>query len=984
LQKERNKRHDRRGWVYLLGVAGIVFVLAGAYHYANYVRESLVMQTISNVQTVTQQQQQAFDNFIARDRERIHSYARDYSALNSRDVELIRNKLEAFSGVDAVYSIVNLDTGEYYNSKTSDVYCMNEEQLETYRGLSGSGVREPYTGLYSDAKMFGYYECFTFADGVDGLVQKGYESDRVSGEFTLSFYNDQGFAYVINQQGDVLMRPVVGEKDHIGENIFDKFADSESGREQLVTLREALERQETGSVVAEVGDGGEGDYVYTYVPIESVEGWYLVSIVLQEAIMDEAMQVISSSQLVMVIAIVMMAILSVFAFFMWRARRELLRKEQEKDYKEQEFHLLANYLASNTDDAYIMLKEDKSTVEYASPNFERVMGMPPESGQLNQKILEYLDTVPEEQNGNGLVKSLELERTDPKTGERKWLQETLYCAYIQDEKKYIIYVSDRTEERKVSNNLKTALDAARIASQAKSTFLSSVSHDIRTPMNAIIGLVTLLQQEADNPKVVMEYARRMEASSQHLLGLINDVLDMNKIESGKVMLNDEEVNLSEVVEGINSIIRPQVKAKNQSMDIYTSAFKYEYLIGDKVRINQILINILSNAVKYTPEGGRIEVRVKELPHAREGFSRVQFKIKDNGQGMSEDYLKVIFDPFTREHNTATNKIQGTGLGMAITKSLVELMGGTIAVESRLGEGSEFTVEIDMRIQEKGDDPQFWKEHGVTRIIVADDDRDICESVVHIMSETGVIVDYVTDGEEVISTIREAREKGKPYDLILLDWQMPKLSGLEVARLIKKNYPQKIPIFLFTAYDWADIEEEALKVGIDHFMPKPFFISRFKEAIRRVMYKKTVSASKVVQPAESPMRGKHMLVVEDIEVNRLVLGKMLKSRGATWDVAEDGQQAVDLFEASQPGTYDVILMDVQMPVMDGYHATRAIRAGHHPSARTVPIIAMTANAFADDVRDALDSGMDAHVAKPILLGQLEKTIKEVLDKKALSN
>ncbi|MCM1135446.1 MAG: response regulator [Clostridium sp.] len=979
VKEERKQRRSRGYWMYLVGVAGVLCVLMAASFYVNYIRESLMSQTISNVQTVTQQQQQAFDSFIARDRERLHSYAVDFSEHSSADIENIHDKLGVFSDIDAVYSVVNLDKGEYYNSKSQEAFPMSEEELELYRSLSGSSVREPFVSLYTDTKMFGYYECFTFTDGVKGLIQKGYESDRVSNEFTLSFYNDRGFAYVINRQGDVLLRPHVDGQDNIEDNIFVMFGESKDGREQLAALEKALDGRETGAEVM-MGVRAKDDYVYAYVPIENVDDWYLISIVPRDAIMDEANQAIRSSQTILVVAIVIMTVLAVFVFFMWRTRKALLQNEQEKEYKEQQFHILANYLANNTDDAYIMLKEDKSTIEFVSPNFERVMGETAEGVLPDLQVLKCAGSKLDELKENESLEPMELERTNARTGERKWFQETIYCAYIQEEKKFIVYISDRTTEREIQNDLKTALDTAEVANHAKSTFLSSVSHDIRTPMNAIIGLVTLLQQEADNPSTVLEYAKRMEAASQHLLGLINDVLDMNKIESGKIMLSEEEVNLSELIEELNNIIRPQAKAKEQTMVIYTSAFKYEHLMGDKMRINQILINILSNAVKYTPRGGRIEIMVKELPQAVEGFSRVQFRVKDNGQGMSENYQKVIFDPFTREQNTTTNKIQGTGLGMAITKNLVELMGGTIGVESKLEEGSTFIVELDLRIQDKEDNPEFWKEHGVSRIIVADDDEEICENVVRTMAGTGVTVDYVTDGEEVIGTIREARERGNPYNLILLDWQMPKLSGLEVARLIKANYPHRIPILLFTAYDWADIEEEALKIGIDHFMPKPFFISRFKEAIKRVMYKQSADVSVAARLGESIVKDKHILVVEDIEVNRLVLGKMLKSRGATWDVAENGQQAVELFEGSKPGDYDFILMDVQMPVMDGYHATRKIRGGEHPSAKTIPIIAMTANAFADDVRDAIAAGMDAHVAKPIILEQLEKTIKEVLDKK----
>jgi len=523
--------------------------------------------------------------------------------------------------------------------------------------------------------------------------------------------------------------------------------------------------------------------------------------------------------------------------------------------------------------------------------------------------------------------------------------------------------------------LEDALHMAQAASEAKTSFLSSVSHDIRTPMNAIIGFLALMKDEVDHPDMVREYIQRIDAASQHLLGLINDVLDMNRIESGSTTLNLAEMNLAEVIEEINTIIRPQTKAKNQTFEIFASHLNFEHLLGDKMRINQILINLLSNSVKYTPENGTIEMRVEELPQVVDNYSRIRFTVSDNGLGMSEDFLKVIFDPFTREDTTVTHEIQGTGLGMAITKNLVDLMGGTIRVESRLGEGSAFTVELELRIQEKEDDPGFWSEHKVSRMIVADDDEEVCRSIVKAMSRVGVATDYATDGENAVRMMRERREAGRPYDLILLDWKMPTLDGLETARLIRKNYSDKIPILLLTAYDWSEIEAEAVEIGIDHFLPKPFFVSTFKEAVRRVMdghrKNETGGPSDVV-------RDKHVLVVDDVEINRLILVEVLSALGASCDEAGNGREALETFEQSPPGGYDLILMDVQMPVMDGYAATRAIRSSGHPAAQTVPIIAITANAFVDDVRDAIDSGMDAHIAKPIQIDKLKSTIQQVLD------
>lgn len=663
------------------------------------------------------------------------------------------------------------------------------------------------------------------------------------------------------------------------------------------------------------------------------------------------------------------------------------KKNQEIQYQEQVFEMFATFLSDNIDDVYMMLNAEGEKAEFVSPNIERVLGIPwqvimDDVEQIGQA--KYITGREIGKEGLAALKPgmslepMETERIHLKTGERKWFRETVYCVLVQGIKKNVVYISDRTKERQVQNTLTEALNMAQTANKAKSTFLSSVSHDIRTPMNAIMGFIPLLQVEADKPEHVREYTQKISAASQHLLGLINDVLDMNKIESGGAVLNISELNLAEIIDEINTIIRPQTNAKKQIFEISTLSLTNEHLLGDKLRINQILINILSNAVKYTHNGGRIKMLVDELPQVDESYSRIRFTISDNGQGMSEEYQQVLFEPFSREQNRAWNEAQGTGLGMTITKSLVDLMNGSIKVESKLEEGSTFVVELELRNQNRKDDPKFWSRHGVARMIVADDDEDICRDIVNKMAETGVEVRYTTNGAKAVEMIRNAREAGNPYDLILLDWKMPDLDGLNTARLIRKNYPDKIPILLFTAYDWGDIEQEALEVGVEHFLQKPFFMSNFKDAIQRMM---GTEQKKIPDKKETNvMIGKHVLVVDDINVNQLVLVKLLGTLGAECEVVENGQEAVERFVNAPADTYDLILMDIQMPVMNGYEATRAIRASVHPQAQTIPIIAMSANAFVDDVRDALNAGMDAHVSKPIVFEQFKSTLREVMEQK----
>ncbi len=976
---------NQRAYLSLLIVICMGAILWGGFHYISSLRSKLMDQAVHNVLTVTVQQQQAFDTFLSGDRERLHSFAQYLAKSDSDDTQSILHWLNTFGDIDAIYTVIDLETGQFYNNKTHKIYQMDNENLEFYRDFSGSGVRNPYKGLYSDDIMFGYYECFTFADGNAALIQKDYDCSKVSQAFSLSFYNDQGLAYVVNDRGDILLRSVGMLGDHLYSNIFEILADHNDIDKQEKTddFIKALEQEETGSITFA---GENGNYIYTYVPVENVEKWYLVSIVRESAITEETNAILQNSLIAVGFLFAILLVCIIAIFYGWRTNKDMKEKDLEIAYQEQFFNIFATYLANNTDDIYIMIDAVGRQIEYISPNAERILGIPIHNITDSEHFLSgAIYASGEEINFEDLyklepdmsLKDISEEWKNPKTDENKYFQINVYCTLVQNETKVIVYISDRTKERVVQDTLSEALQIAQVANDAKSTFLSSVSHDIRTPMNAIIGFVTLLQQEADNPEHVREYVKQIDAASQHLLGLINDVLDMNKIENGSTTLNYSDVSLADIIDEINMIIRPQTKAKNQTFEILSSPIMYEHLQADKLRINQILMNLLSNAVKYTPEGGNIQMRLDELPQVDEDYSRIRFTISDNGMGISKEFQKVIFEPFERENSEIIRKIQGTGLGMAITKSLVDLMNGTIRVESELDKGSVFTVELELPISKKEDDPRFWIRYGISKMIVADDDKETCLNIVKAMEKTGVAVDYATDGESAVRMMCTARESGEPYHLILLDWKMPNFDGLETARLIRRDYSDKIPILLFTAYDWGEIEEEAEEIGVNHFMPKPFFMMTFKEAIRRVM-----GRTKRARPATDSVvvKGKHILVVDDIEANRIVLVKILSSLGAECEEACNGQEALDKFMDSSSGDYDLILMDVQMPVMDGYAATRAIRSSNHPLAKTLPIIAMTANAFVEDIRATIESGMDAHIAKPIHLDKLEDTIQRVFDEK----
>ncbi len=545
-------------------------------------------------------------------------------------------------------------------------------------------------------------------------------------------------------------------------------------------------------------------------------------------------------------------------------------------------------------------------------------------------------------------------------------------AYARSQRRICKNRTDQLKEQEEKvRQMKDALASAESANRAKSMFLSNMSHDIRTPMNAIIGFSALLMRDADNPVKVREYTRKVTASSHHLLSLINDVLDISKIESGKMVLNISEFELADTVSAVDTVIRPQTNARKQTFDVYVSGLQHEQLIGDETRINQMLINLLSNAVKYTQEGGHIELRVTGEEQASRHFQRLSIVVKDNGYGMTPEYCEKIFDAFTRADNSTTRKVQGTGLGMAITKNIVEMMDGSIQVESEVGKGSAFTVRLDLRIPDESADTKFWENYGISRILVVDDELEVCENIINLMADTGVHIDYTLQGAQAVEMVLQAKAEQRHYDVILVDWKMPEMDGLETTQKIRAIVPQDVPILVLTAYEWTEIEQPAAKAGISAFLPKPFFVANFGERLMQLQADRRKGQD--VEQDENVLAGRHFLVAEDVELNAEILNEILAMQEVTCKVVENGQQAVEEFVRARPGLYDAILMDVQMPVMNGYDATRQIRLLRRPDAALIPIIAMTANAFTEDVKEALDAGMNAHVAKPVDPQQLSGTL-----------
>ena len=534
-----------------------------------------------------------------------------------------------------------------------------------------------------------------------------------------------------------------------------------------------------------------------------------------------------------------------------------------------------------------------------------------------------------------------------------------------------------SDTQELNAKLQVAVEKAETANRAKSTFLSNMSHDIRTPMNAIIGFTTLALSNIDDTDRVKDYLGKTLASSNHLLSLINDVLDMSRIESGKIHLEEVEVNLSDVLHDLKTIVSGQIYAKQLELYMDVMDVTDEDVYCDKTRLNQILLNLLSNAIKFTPAGGTVSVRVRQLAGKVHGCGQYEFRIKDNGIGMSQEFAQKIFEPFERERTSTVSRIQGTGLGMAITKNIVDMMGGTIEVQTAQGKGTEFTVCVPMRAQTEQRPVEKITELEGLKALVVDDDFNTCDSVTKMLVKVGMRAEWTLSGKEAVLRARQSIEMSDVYHAYIIDWRLPDMNGIEVTRQIRSLHDDT-PIIILTAYDWSDIEVEAKAAGVTAFCAKPMFMSDLRETLMSALGQKPADAVQRLLPEKNAdFKGKHILLVEDNELNREIAQEILREYGFLVDSAENGAVAVEKVSTAAPGSYDLVLMDVQMPIMDGYTATRKIRALDDPARAKLPILAMTANAFDEDRRNALESGMNGFLSKPIVIDDLVQELRKIL-------
>ena len=929
--------------------------------YVNFSSKRIYEDSTTHLAEVYSQVQRSFFSFSERNWALLKGW-NDYIAIAGSDTDIadyIYGKTD-YWGFSQFYfiskegSCIAADGNPEDIDLESESYRLFSEKMPVLTGQTLADGQEvtlfAMPVAHSEYKGFGY-----------DAVAVSYTNDDLSSSLNVDAFSGKARCFVLHSDGRVLLSTQSGGSVFANYLVYLKAA-SDISDGDLDEMQKHWENGETGVLQCKIG---EDTHCLLYQPV-GFQDYVLLSSVPQNVISAGFLSVQKMTTTVLLVIFLLIGI-TVTVLVLLRSYKLSRRNRTELMYRERMFDVLSN----SVDDIFIMIDATNYGVDYISPNTERLLGIPVHEIREDIRVLEKCAVslsivIPKDElaeiplNGS---KYRECECMHQVTGERRWYRMTVYHMSIQNVRKYISVMSDRTLEQQMNQKLQEALNAAQSANEAKSNFLSNMSHDIRTPMNAIVGFSVLLEKDADRPDKVREYTRKITASSQHLLSLINDVLDMSKIESGKTSLNVDRFSLPQLLEDISIMIAPQAKAKGQEFLMHVQGTPPEQLLGDKLRLNQILINLLSNAVKYTQDGGKIDFTVTELQSPAQQYAKLRFTVRDNGIGMSEEFQKEVFAPFSREINSVTNKIQGTGLGMAITKNLVDLMGGIISVESEIGKGSTFTVELSFALPEP-EEAEEWFRQKITRLLVADDEEEICLDIKELMSDTGVNVSYVTDGESAVREAVDAHNRGEDYHVILLDWKMPGVDGVEAARRIRAEIGASVPILVLTSYDWSEIEDEARSAGINAFMPKPFFASTFWQAIKPLFFEQVSPSASGDEPDGRVMEGLHFLVAEDNELNAEILTEMLEMEGATCELAVNGKIALEMFEKSEPGHFDMILMDVQMPVMNGYEATREIRACSHPEAKTIPIAAMTANTFAEDVRNALDSGMDGHLAKPI--------------------
>ena len=971
--RKKKQFMKKRLGVFAAAIVLIIGVSMVGIQYTRFVSKTVYQESTSHLTEIFHQSNKALNELVNKNLTYLHMWSA-YLQKASTEKEICDyiNKVQEETGFSGFY-FLSFDGN--YKTITGET---------GYLGLQGN-LDDKITqrnDIIMNAALPGKSQMLVFAcPEVNGIYQ-GFEYDAIAVAYDnsdivkvldISAFQGNAGGYVVHSDGRVVI-------DHAPEswktayNFIAVLRDhSGLSEDEIMAFSEELKQGHTGAMLVNL----EGRNYYLIYEKVNIQDWELLGIVPAD-IVNASMNELQFSTLIIVGALLFSIAAFIIVMILRKNRLNIKSKNTQILYRDEMF----KKLSMNVDDVFLMVDAKTARVDYVSPNVEKLLGITVKQIKENIYVLGKLHPQDTEGQRSKHLKGLlvneqrewDFEYVHKKTGEQRWFHIIAMGSEIEKKQKCIIVMSDRTADRKMNQALSDAVSAAETANRAKSTFLSNMSHDIRTPMNAIIGFTTLAVSNIENQEKVRDYLGKILASSNHLLSLINDILDMSRIESGKIHLEETKVNLSDLLHDLKTIISGQIHAKQLELYMDVMDVTDEDIYCDKTRLNQVLLNLLSNAIKFTPAGGTVYVRLRQFPSTQKDCAQYEIRVKDNGIGMSQEFAQKIFDPFERERTSTVSKIQGTGLGMAISKNIVNMMGGTIEIKTQKNKGTEFIIRLMFRIQSEQHRVEKITELEGLKALVVDDDFNTCDSVTKMLVKVGMRSEWTLSGKEAVLRAKQSIELGDAFHAYIIDWRLPDMNGIEVTRQIR-SLGDDTPIIILTAYDWSEIEVEAKAAGVTAFCAKPMFMSDLRETLMTALgQKKEQNNDDVLPEADFNFKNKHILLVEDNELNSEIATEILTEYGFIVDTAENGAEALEKVSTSKPGTYDLVLMDVQMPVMNGYEATKCIRKLKDPALANISILAMTANAFDEDRKKALESGMDGFLSKPIVIKELVQALK----------
>jgi len=932
----------------------------------NYIK-NFTVQCVSWIEDLLQNATRSINNMAL-----LYGRTLQGEEINVEDLEdMARNSL--FDSVE----FINAD-GIKINGIDMDV----SECAYFIKGMQGeSGMDRTYTSEITNERLIIFYAPVRYEGEIIGVLIGQYLEAHMKDTLDILLFDEPAPTFLCLNDGTIVSCSGMKVKeDNLIEYVQDRVAP-----EDKTKIIEALEKDVQYGFSLETDEGR----TMAYMASLSGNNWTVMQVFPIHALHRMESQANAAGMVLEMILVLLFTAYMVFLLLQeWYQRKNLLKGKQDAE----RIITSINRLFSR----FITVNLDENTYKYINkrkPNYKNF----PESGNYSDflnffkdKFIEGYDAKPmsqiltQDNIRQNFTKDVPFERYEyqiEREQEQVWENMAIIVLEWKDDKPHsvLLAVQEITELKKkelqTQNALKEAYHAATAANRAKSEFLSRMSHDIRTPMNAIMGMTAIAALHLDDKTRVEDCLGKISVSSQHLLGLINEVLDMSKIESGKLELINEEFDLSETVNGLLGIFQPQIEAKEQTLSVTISDITHEKVIGDAQRLSQVFVNIMGNAVKFTPKGGSISLHINEIPSRVVGRTCYEFIFTDTGIGMDEEFVANIFEPFSRAGDLQTGKIEGTGLGMSIAKSIVNMMNGDIEIKSKKGEGSQ--IKVTVFLQYVSDAEEELSMLSGNHVMVVDDEQIACENACNILSSIHMPSVWFTDGDAAIEALIQDKKEENSIVAVILDWKMPKKDGLQVTREIRQKVGEEIPIIILSAYDWSAIEQEALEAGVNEFIAKPLFKSRLIYVMKKVLLKQDEEQLKENTPflqLEKQFVNKKILLVDDNELNMEIAYELLTMSGFEVDQAVDGKEAVECVMKAAPDTYQAVLMDIQMPVMNGYEATKAIRQSGRQDLETLPIIAMTADAFSDDIKKAAAAGMNGHISKPIDIQKLMDTLK----------